>query len=80
MIGFNRRFDPNFAKIKETVVSGKIGTPNILKITSYDPAPPPIEYVKISGGIFVDMMIHDFDMARFIMGCEVEEVTAKRCC
>ena len=79
MIGFNRRFDPNFSKVKKTVQSGKIGTPNILKITSYDPGPPPIEYVKVSGGIFVDMTIHDFDMARYIMGCEVTEVTAKGC-
>lgn len=77
MVGFNRRFDPNFRKIKEIILSDSIGEPHILKITSYDPAPPPIEYIKNSGGMFVDMTIHDFDMARFLMGCEVDEVTAK---
>ena len=74
MIGFNRRFDPNFKKIKEMVVDGKIGEPHILKITSRDPAPPPAEYVSASGGMFLDMTIHDFDMARFIVGSEVEEI------
>jgi myo-inositol 2-dehydrogenase/D-chiro-inositol 1-dehydrogenase len=73
-IGFNRRFDPNFRRIKEVVSSGQIGTPHILRITSRDPQPPPIEYVKVSGGIFLDMTIHDFDMARFLMGDEVEEI------
>jgi myo-inositol 2-dehydrogenase/D-chiro-inositol 1-dehydrogenase len=74
MIGFNRRFDPNFKKIKEMVLDGKIGEPHILKITSRDPAPPPAEYVSASGGMFLDMTIHDFDMARFIVGNEVEEI------
>ncbi len=74
MVGFNRRFDSNFRKIKEMVVEGKIGEPHILKITSRDPAPPPAEYVAVSGGMFLDMTIHDFDMARFIVGSEVEEV------
>lgn len=74
MIGFNRRFDPNFKKIKQMVVDDKIGDPHILKITSRDPAPPPAEYVSASGGMFLDMTIHDFDMARFIVGSEVEEV------
>jgi myo-inositol 2-dehydrogenase/D-chiro-inositol 1-dehydrogenase len=73
-IGFNRRFDPNFSKIREMVTMGEIGQPHILRITSRDPAPPPIEYVKVSGGIFFDMTIHDFDMARFLMGCDVEEI------
>ena len=73
-IGFNRRFDPNFRKVREMVAEGKIGKPHILRITSRDPAPPPIEYVKVSGGIFLDMTIHDFDMARYLMGCEVVEV------
>jgi len=68
-IGFNRRFDPNFRKVREMVAEGKIGKPHILRITSRDPAPPPIEYVKVSGGIFLDMTIHDFDMARYLMGC-----------
>lgn len=74
MVGFNRRFDPNFSKIKEMVTAGKIGEPHILKITSRDPAPPPAEYVAVSGGMFLDMTIHDFDMARYIVGSEVEEV------
>jgi myo-inositol 2-dehydrogenase/D-chiro-inositol 1-dehydrogenase len=73
-IGFNRRFDPNFKRIREMVAAGQIGQPHILRITSRDPAPPPISYVKVSGGIFLDMAIHDFDMARYIIGSEVEEV------
>ena len=76
MLGFNRRFDSNFMKIKQMVDEGKIGDPHILKITSRDPAPPPIEYVSVSGGMFLDMTIHDFDMARFIVGSEVKEVSA----
>lgn len=76
MLGFNRRFDPNFQKIKTLVVNGEIGDPYILKITSRDPAPPPLPYLKVSGGQFLDMTIHDFDMARYIMGKEVEEVFA----
>lgn len=75
-IGFNRRFDPNFAEVHRLVAEGAIGRPQILRISSRDPEPPPIEYVKVSGGLFVDMTIHDFDMARFIMGEEVEEVYA----
>ncbi|MGD8624448.1 MAG: inositol 2-dehydrogenase [Anaerolineae bacterium] len=75
-IGFNRRFDPNFKRVQEVVAAGEIGEPHILRITSRDPAPPPIEYVKVSGGIFLDMTIHDFDMARFLVGSEVEEVYA----
>ncbi len=72
-IGFNRRFDPSFRHVHDVVASGKIGTPHILRITSRDPAPPPLAYVKVSGGIFLDMTIHDFDMARFQVG-EVDEV------
>jgi myo-inositol 2-dehydrogenase / D-chiro-inositol 1-dehydrogenase len=75
-VGFNRRFDPSFAKLRDLVTSGKIGTPHILRITSRDPAPPPISYVKVSGGIFLDMTIHDFDMTRFMTGSEVEELYA----
>jgi len=75
-IGFNRRFDPSFRRVREIVASGEIGRPHILRITSRDPAPPPIEYIKVSGGIFVDMTIHDFDMARYLMGSEVEQVYA----
>ena len=73
-VGFNRRFDPNFKKVHELTKSGKIGQPHILKITSRDPAPPPLEYIKVSGGILLDMTIHDFDMARYLVGSEVEEV------
>ncbi|MCL6560712.1 MAG: inositol 2-dehydrogenase, partial [Firmicutes bacterium] len=75
-VGFNRRFDHNFRQVRELVKAGKIGDPHIIKITSRDPAPPPIEYVKVSGGIFLDMTIHDFDMARYLMGSEVTEVYA----
>jgi myo-inositol 2-dehydrogenase/D-chiro-inositol 1-dehydrogenase len=73
-VGFNRRFDPNFARIRAAVASGEIGTPRLLHIISRDPAPPPVAYVKVSGGIFLDMTIHDFDMARFLIGDEVEEI------
>jgi len=75
-VGFNRRFDPNFQRVREIVAAGDIGDPHILQITSRDPGPPPIEYIKVSGGIFLDMTIHDFDMARFLMGEEVEEIYA----
>ncbi|HET9905990.1 MAG TPA: inositol 2-dehydrogenase [Anaerolineales bacterium] len=73
-IGFNRRFDPNFRKVRTMVAEGKIGELQILRITSRDPAPPPLAYIKVSGGIFLDMTIHDFDMARYLSGSEVEEV------
>ena len=76
MVGFNRRFDRNFMRVHEAVVSGQVGTPQIIKITSRDPSPPPIEYIKVSGGIFIDMTIHDWDMARYQAGSEVEEVYA----
>ena len=75
-IGFNRRFDSNFRRIRELIREGAIGDPHILRITSRDPSPPPIEYVKVSGGLFLDMMIHDFDMARYLIGAEVEELFA----
>jgi myo-inositol 2-dehydrogenase/D-chiro-inositol 1-dehydrogenase len=73
-IGFNRRFDPNFARVRAAVVNGEIGAPRLLHIISRDPAPPPVSYVKVSGGMFLDMTIHDFDMARFLIGDEVEEI------
>ena len=76
MLGFNRRFDPEFRKIRDLVTNGTIGDPQILKITSRDPGPPPISYIKVSGGMFLDMTIHDFDMARYISGKEVREVFA----
>ena len=75
-IGFNRRFDPNFKRVRDAVAAGEIGTPHVLRITSRDPAPPPLAYVKVSGGIFLDMTIHDFDMARYLVGSEVESVYA----
>jgi len=68
MIGFNRRFDPNFAALKAAFDRGEIGKGELLAITSFDPAPPPVSYVRVSGGLFRDMMIHDFDMACWIMG------------
>ncbi len=68
MIGFNRRFDPSFGALKASFDAGEIGKAELLSITSFDPAPPPIEYVKVSGGLFRDMMIHDFDMANFVIG------------
>ncbi|MDP7046630.1 MAG: inositol 2-dehydrogenase [SAR324 cluster bacterium] len=75
-VGFNRRFDPNFAAVQQQVASGALGAPHIIRITSRDPAPPPAEYVAGSGGMFLDMTIHDFDMARFLCGSEVSEVHA----
>ena len=75
-IGFNRRFDTNYARVRKAVTSGEIGKPCLVHITSRDPLPPPIEFVRLSGGMFLDMMIHDFDMARFLTGDEVEEVYA----
>ena len=75
-VGFNRRFDPSFARARELVAVGRIGEPHLLRITSRDPEPPPIEYIRVSGGIFLDMTIHDFDMARFLIGSEVREVYA----
>ncbi len=74
MLGFNRRFDPDFSKVRELVGAGAVGRPEVLRITSRDPSPPPAEYVAVSGGIFLDMTIHDFDMARFVMGQEVVEL------
>ncbi len=68
MIGFNRRFDPNFATLKASMSRGEIGKPELLSLTSFDPAPPSLAYIKVSGGLFRDMMIHDFDMANFLMG------------
>lgn len=75
-VGFQRRFDPNFQKVREGVQQNRLGEVHLIKITSRDPAPPPIDFIKTSGGLFMDMTIHDFDMARFITGQEVEEVFA----
>lgn len=76
MIGFNRRFDPNFSALKAAADKGEIGKTELLSITSFDPAPPPMAYIKVSGGLFRDMMIHDFDMANFIMGAAPVTVSA----
>lgn len=73
-VGFNRRFDHNFEAVQQAVAAGKIGDPQIIKITSRDPEPPCADYVKVSGGMFLDMTIHDFDMVRFLAGCDAEEV------
>jgi myo-inositol 2-dehydrogenase/D-chiro-inositol 1-dehydrogenase len=75
-VGFNRRFDPTFARVRQAVVDGDVGAVQIVKITSRDPEAPPVEYVESSGGIFLDMTIHDFDMVRFLTGSEIEEVHA----
>ena len=75
-VGFNRRFDHNFESLQQAVAAGKVGKPEIIKITSRDPEPPSIDYVKVSGGMFLDMTIHDFDMVRYLAGSEVTEVTA----
>ena len=76
MVGFNRRFDPSHAAVREAVVSGAVGPPHVLRITSRDPDPPPLSYARTSGGIFLDMTIHDFDTARYVVGSEVLEVYA----
>jgi myo-inositol 2-dehydrogenase/D-chiro-inositol 1-dehydrogenase len=76
-IGFNRRFDPAHAAVAAAVAGGEIGEPQLARISSRDPAPPPLDYIRTSGGIFLDMTIHDFDMARFVTGSEVVEVYAR---
>jgi myo-inositol 2-dehydrogenase / D-chiro-inositol 1-dehydrogenase len=76
-IGFNRRFDPAHAAVAAAVADGTVGEPHLVRISSRDPAPPPLSYVRTSGGIFLDMTIHDFDMARFVSGSEVVEVFAR---
>ncbi len=76
MVGFNRRFDPGFAALKTACDAGEIGKAELLSITSFDPAPPPLAYVKVSGGLFRDMMIHDFDMAQWMMGGLPDSVSA----
>jgi len=75
-VGFNRRFDPSFARLASLVRAGAAGVPHLIRITSRDPQPPPPEYVRVSGGIFVDMSIHDLDLARFLAGDEVVQVYA----
>ena len=79
-VGFNRRFDRNFKHVHDVVKNGGVGDVQIVKVTSRDPEAPPISYVKGSGGIFVDMTIHDFDMVRYLSGSEVEEVSTFGAC
>ena len=73
-VGFNRRHDHNFAAVKQAILDGKVGDVHIIKITSRDPEPPSAEYAAVSGGMFLDMTIHDFDMVRFLAGCDAEEI------
>lgn len=73
-VGFNRRFDHNFEAVRNAVQNGQIGDTHIIKLTSRDPEPPSIDYIKGSGGIFLDMTIHDFDMVRFLAGCDATEI------
>ncbi len=80
LVGFNRRFDPNFAALKARIESNAIGKLESLNIVSHDPAPPPISYIRTSGGLFKDMAIHDFDMARWLLGEEPVEVYASASC
>lgn len=75
-VGFNRRFDASHKAVRDRVMAGDVGDVQMVRITSRDPAPPPVDYIKVSGGIFLDMTIHDFDMARFVTGSEVVEVYA----
>ena len=77
MLGFNRRFDPDFLQARKSIQDGRIGDIQIIKITSRDPGLPPLDYIKNSGGLFMDMAIHDFDMARYMMGKEVKEVYSR---
>ena len=76
-IGFNRRFDANFRRLRRAILKNEIGEPHLLHIISRDPAPPPIDYIKVSGGLFFDMTIHDFDMSRFLIGSEISEIYAR---
>ena len=76
MIGFNRRFDPNFAALKKRLAAGAVGKVEMVTIISRDPGPPPVSYIRVSGGLYRDIMIHDFDLARFLLGEEPVEVHA----
>jgi myo-inositol 2-dehydrogenase/D-chiro-inositol 1-dehydrogenase len=80
LLGFNRRFDPNFAALRSRLQQGAVGTLESLQITSHDPAPPPVAYIRTSGGLFKDMAIHDFDMARWLLGEEPTEVFSSASC
>jgi myo-inositol 2-dehydrogenase/D-chiro-inositol 1-dehydrogenase len=80
MIGFQRRFDPTFSAVKQRLDAGEIGNPEMLIITSRDPGPPPVSYIKVSGGIFKDMLIHDFDVFRWVLEDEAQSVFATGSC
>ena len=80
LIGFQRRYDPTFASLKQRIVDGEIGDPEMLVVTSRDPGAPPVDYIKRSGGIFKDMLIHDFDIFRWIIGDEAVSVYATGSC
>ena len=80
MLAFNRRFDPNFALLEQRIAAGEVGEIEMVSVISKDPSPPPVDYIKVSGGLFRDMTIHDFDMARFLLGEEVVEVSAQASC
>lgn len=80
MVAFNRRFDPSFSLLQQRLASGEVGDVELLSIISKDPAPPPVDYIKVSGGLFRDMTIHDFDMARFLLAEEVSQVSAHASC
>jgi myo-inositol 2-dehydrogenase / D-chiro-inositol 1-dehydrogenase len=76
-VGFNRRFDPAHRSVRDAVASGSIGDVHLVRISSRDPQPPPLTYVRVSGGIFLDMTVHDFDMARYLTGSGIDEVYAR---
>jgi myo-inositol 2-dehydrogenase/D-chiro-inositol 1-dehydrogenase len=80
LVAFNRRFDPNFQLLQQRLAAGQIGTVELVTIISKDPSPPPVEYISSSGGMFRDMTIHDFDMARFLLGEEIDAVSAHGSC
>ncbi|WP_081922383.1 inositol 2-dehydrogenase [Janthinobacterium sp. RA13] len=80
MLGFQRRYDPTFNAVKTRIAAGEIGTPELLVVTSRDPGPPPVSYIKVSGGIFKDMLIHDFDIFRWILDDEAVSVHATGSC
>lgn len=76
MMGFNRRFDPGHRSVREAVLAGQVGEPHIVRITSRDPEPPPLDYIQVSGGLWADMMIHDLDMATYLVDSPVRTVYA----
>ena len=79
-VGFNRRYDPDFADLQQSIENNEVGDIHMIKITSRDPAPPPIDYIKTSGGIFLDMTIHDFDMIKYLSNSEISEIYVKGGC